>query len=105
MGSTLIPDQAVRNGLPAMHLGELLRDNVLPALRRMPAGIAQLLGVSRQSLHGILPERALVTPEMALCWVIERHDTGESEPRRFQNRDSPVNRASRWPRRRAARRR
>ena len=59
-------DEAVRNGLPAMHPGELLREDVLPALGRTRAEIARLLGVSRQTLHSILTERAPVTPEMAL---------------------------------------
>src|SRR6266403_2089689 len=58
-------DQA-RNGLPCMHPGELLREDVLPALGRTRAEIARLLGVSRQTLHAILTERAPVTPEMAL---------------------------------------
>jgi addiction module HigA family antidote len=49
-----------------MHPGELLRDDVLPALGRSRAEIARLLGVSRQTLHNILSERAPVTPEMAL---------------------------------------
>jgi addiction module HigA family antidote len=52
--------------LPAMHPGELLREEILPALRRPRVEIAHLLGVSRQALHAILAERASVTPEMAL---------------------------------------
>lgn len=55
-----------RSGLPAMHPGELLREDVLPALGRTRAEIARLLGVSRQTLHSILAERVPVTPEMAL---------------------------------------
>jgi len=53
-------------GLPAMHPGELLRDEILPALGRPRIEIARLLGVSRQALHAVLAERAAVTPEMAL---------------------------------------
>jgi len=49
-----------------MHPGELLREDVLPALRRTRVELARLLGVSRQTLHGILTERAPVTAEMAL---------------------------------------
>jgi addiction module HigA family antidote len=56
----------IANGLPAMHPGELLREDVMPALGRTRAEIARLLGVSRQTLHAILTERAPVTPEMAL---------------------------------------
>ncbi len=53
-------------GLPAMHPGELLREEILPALGRPRSEIAYLLGVSRQALHAVLSERASVTPEMAL---------------------------------------
>ncbi|HJY47779.1 MAG TPA: HigA family addiction module antitoxin [Stellaceae bacterium] len=58
--------EPVKIGLPAMHPGELLREDVLPALGRTRAEIARLLGVSRQTLHAILTERSPVTPEMAL---------------------------------------
>jgi antitoxin HigA-1 len=56
----------VRSGLPAMHPGELLREEILPALGRPRAEIARLLGVSRQALHAVVSERASVTPDMAL---------------------------------------
>lgn len=49
-----------------MHPGELLREDIIPALGRTRAEIARLLGVSRQTLHAILTERSPVTPEMAL---------------------------------------
>jgi addiction module HigA family antidote len=55
-----------RRGLPAMHPGELLREDVLPALGRPRAEIARLLGMSRQALHSILTGRAAVTPLVAL---------------------------------------
>jgi len=57
---------ARKRGLPAMHPGELLREDIVTALGRTRAEIARLLGVSRQTLHAILTERAPVTPEMAL---------------------------------------
>ncbi len=47
------------------HPGELLREEVLPALRLTVTETAQKLGVSRQTLHAVLAERASVTPEMA----------------------------------------
>ena len=56
----------VRRGLPPMHPGELLREDIVPALGRSRVEIARLLGVSRQTLHAILTERAPVTPDMAL---------------------------------------
>ncbi|HKO07749.1 MAG TPA: HigA family addiction module antitoxin [Alphaproteobacteria bacterium] len=58
--------RTVKRGLPPMHPGELLREDVVPALGRSRVEIARLLGVSRQTLHAILTERAPVTPEMAL---------------------------------------
>jgi addiction module HigA family antidote len=53
-------------GLPPMHPGELLREEILPALDRPKTEIAKLLGVSRQTLYDILDERQPVTPMMAL---------------------------------------
>ena len=38
-----------KRGLPPMHPGELLREEVLPALSRSKTEIARLLGVSRQT--------------------------------------------------------
>ncbi|WP_200808648.1 HigA family addiction module antitoxin [Tistlia consotensis] len=49
-----------------MHPGELLREDVLPALGRSVSEIARLLRISRQTLHAILREEAPVTPAMAL---------------------------------------
>ncbi len=48
------------------HPGELLREDVLPALRMNVSQAARELGVSRQLLHRILVGRASVTPEMAV---------------------------------------
>lgn len=61
MGTTMI-----QRGLPAMHPGELLREDVIPALGKSKAEIARLLGVSRQTLHDILREKKPVTVDMAL---------------------------------------
>jgi antitoxin HigA-1 len=55
-----------KRGLPPMHPGELLREEILPALGRPKTEIAKLLGVSRQTLYDILDERQQVTPVMAL---------------------------------------
>jgi addiction module HigA family antidote len=43
-----------------------LREDVLPALGLSVTQAAQHLGITRQTLHAILGERASVTPEMAL---------------------------------------
>jgi antitoxin HigA-1 len=53
-------------GLKPMHPGEMLREDVLPALGKGKTEIAELLGVSRQTLYDILGERQPVTPAMAL---------------------------------------
>ena len=51
---------------PAMHPGELLRDDILPALGRSKTEIARLLGISRQTLYDILDEKQPVTAAMAV---------------------------------------
>ena len=56
----------IGTGLPAMHPGELLREEILPSLGRPRAEIAHLLGISRQALHAVVTEHAAVTAEMAL---------------------------------------
>lgn len=53
-------------GLRPVHPGEILREDVLPALGRSKAEIARLLGVSRQTLYDLLAERQPVTVPMAL---------------------------------------
>ena len=55
-----------KRGLPPMHPGQLLREEILPALDRPKTEIAKLLGVSRQTLYDILEEKQPVTPVMAL---------------------------------------
>ncbi|GGG52628.1 transcriptional regulator [Caldovatus sediminis] len=49
-----------------VHPGAVLREDVLPALGVSVAAAARELGISRQTLHAILAERAPVTPEMAV---------------------------------------
>ena len=44
------------SGLKPTHPGELLREVVFPALKKPKREIADLLGISRQMLHGILAE-------------------------------------------------
>jgi len=51
---------------PPVHPGELLRQDILPALRVSVSAAARDLHVSRQLLHGILIGRRPVTPAMAL---------------------------------------
>lgn len=53
-------------GLPPTHPGEVLREDVLPALDLPKAEIARRLQISRQTLYDILDEKQPVTPAMAL---------------------------------------
>jgi addiction module HigA family antidote len=48
------------------HPGEILREDVLPALKMSVSDAAGMLGISRQMLHRVLKGEASVTPEMAL---------------------------------------
>lgn len=48
------------------HPGELLRDDVLPALRMTKTAIADALGISRTQLYDILNEEKPVSPDVAV---------------------------------------
>jgi addiction module HigA family antidote len=49
-----------------MHPGKTFREDVLPSLGKSKTEIANLLGISRETLFDILGERQPVTPAMAL---------------------------------------
>lgn len=51
---------------PPTHPGAILRVDVLPGLKMPVTTAAKHLGVTRQTLHRILAEKASITPEMAL---------------------------------------
>jgi antitoxin HigA-1 len=51
---------------PPVHPGEILREDVLPALGMPVSTAAKHLGVTRQALHRVLAGTAAVSPEMAL---------------------------------------
>lgn len=53
-------------GLAPTHPGELLREDVIPAIDLPRTEIARRLGISRQTLYDILNEKQPVTPAMAL---------------------------------------
>jgi len=53
-------------GLAPTHPGEILREEVLPALGRPKTEIARALHVSRQQLYDILKEQKPITSQMAL---------------------------------------
>ncbi len=48
------------------HPGEMLREDFLPDFGLTVAGLAEALGVSRQSINELLRGRRAVSPEMAL---------------------------------------
>ncbi|WP_420135670.1 HigA family addiction module antitoxin [Rhodopseudomonas sp.] len=48
------------------HPGAVLREDVIPAVRKSKSEIARLLGISRQHLHDILSEKKPVSPEVAV---------------------------------------
>ena len=62
---TEYPAVADPNWCPS-HPGEVLREDVFPALGRSKSEIATMLKVSRQHLYDILSERKPVTPAMAV---------------------------------------
>jgi addiction module HigA family antidote len=51
---------------PPVHPGEILRDDVLPALEVTVSEAARQLRVTRQTLHRILSGRSGISPEMAV---------------------------------------
>jgi addiction module HigA family antidote len=59
---------ALKRALPPVHPGEILREDVLPALELSVTEAAVKLGVTRQTLHRILTREnpRPVTPEMAV---------------------------------------
>src|ERR1700709_341545 len=65
-GLSLMATNPLLKGLPPMHPGEMLREDVLPSLGKSKSEIASLLGISRQTLFDILSEKQPVTPAMAL---------------------------------------
>jgi addiction module HigA family antidote len=54
---------------PPTHPGAILREDVLPALGLSVSEAARQLGVTRQTLHRIMAEKASITPEMAVRLV------------------------------------
>jgi addiction module HigA family antidote len=48
------------------HPGEMLREDFLPDYNLTVAGLAEAIGVSRQSVNELIRERRTLSPEMAL---------------------------------------
>ena len=60
-----IPNTGNRKVRPT-HPGEMLREDFLPDYGLTVAGLADALGVSRQTVNELLRERRAVSPQMAL---------------------------------------
>jgi len=48
------------------HPGEVLREDVLPAMKESVTGFSRRVGMSRQSIHAILACKRAISPEAAL---------------------------------------
>jgi addiction module HigA family antidote len=77
-------------GLRPVHPGELLREDILPAVKRPKTEIARLLGISRQTLYDILNEKQPVTPAMALRLARMFGGSAESWVRMQSNYDLKI---------------
>src|SRR5277367_4464736 len=55
-----------RNGMPPVHPGEIIREDILPSVGLSVTAAAKALGVSRQMLHDILAERKPLSAIMCL---------------------------------------
>src|ERR1700683_1845198 len=55
-----------KNGLPPVHPGEILKEDILPSAGLSVTAAAKALGVSRQMLHDILSERKPLSAVMCL---------------------------------------
>jgi addiction module HigA family antidote len=62
----MTPLQPFRDRPPA-HFGAVLREDVLPDLGLSVADVAERLGISWQTLHGLLRERHAVTAELVVA--------------------------------------
>src|SRR5580765_1433701 len=55
-----------KNGLPPVHPGEIIKQDILPSVGLSVTAAAKALGVSRQMLHDILAERKPLSAVMCL---------------------------------------
>jgi addiction module HigA family antidote len=55
-----------KNGLPFVHPGEIIREDVLPEIGLSVTAVAKALGVSRQMVHDILAKRRPLSAVMCL---------------------------------------
>jgi addiction module HigA family antidote len=64
-------------GLPPVHPGEVLREDVLPAVKAKKIEIAEALGITRQALDNLLKGKTALSPVNAL--KLERLFGGSAE--------------------------
>jgi addiction module HigA family antidote len=55
-----------KNGLPPVHPGEIIREDILPETGLSITAVAKALGVSRQMVHDILAERRPLSAVMCM---------------------------------------
>ena len=55
-----------KNGMPPIHPGETIKEDILPSTGLSVSAAAKALGVSRQMLHDILAERKPLSAVMCL---------------------------------------
>ena len=55
-----------KNGMPPIHPGEIIKEDILPSAGLSVTAAAKALGVSRQMLHGILAGRKPLSAVMCL---------------------------------------
>ena len=55
-----------KNGMPPIHPGEIIKEDILPSVGLSVTAAAKALGVSRQMLHGILAGRKPLSAVMCL---------------------------------------
>jgi len=55
-----------KNGLPPVHPGEIIKQDILPSTGLSVTAAANVLGISRQMLHDILSERKPLSAVMCL---------------------------------------
>ncbi len=66
-----------RNGLPPVHPGEIIKQDILPSVGLSVTAAAKALGVSRQMLHDILAQRKPLSAIM--CLKVSRLFGGSAE--------------------------
>ena len=57
---------ARKNGLPPVHPGEIIKEDILPSVGLSVTAAAKALGISRQMLHDILAGRRPLSAVMCL---------------------------------------